>query len=204
MWLATRTRRKALFCVWAVATALALFSLWEWRTYRQGPDIAGSGEQWPNNQPSEQNFYPDPTAVGLTSKTQMCEKYPDTGKIAVGIKTGATEATQRLLPLLTTALSCVQEIMVFSDLEQELYGIKLYDVLSRFDESYKKSNPEFELYRQQKDFKASGREDKISELSRMRAPAREDFGKGKTAPWALDKYKFVPEVEMAYELQPGM
>ena len=64
-------------------------------------------------------------------------------------------------------------------------------------------NPEFEVYRQQRALKERGQGDKITELSQMPAPFREGFGSDMTAPWALDKYKFVPEVQMAYELQPG-
>ena len=133
----------------------------------------------------------------------MCERYPDPGNIALSIKTGATELVSRLGPLLNTTLSCINDLMIFSDLEDEFQGIKVHDVLSRFNESFKQANPAFELYYRQKELKALGREDEIPALANMPAPEREDYGRGKKAPWALDKYKFVPEVEMAYQLQPG-
>lgn len=70
--------------------------------------------------------------------------------------------------------------MIFSDFEQELHGIKVYDVLSRISKSNKEHNPEFELYWRQKALQKVGYEHMIAGLSRINAPFREDFGKGRT------------------------
>ena len=132
----------------------------------------------------------------------MCHKYPDSGDIAVSVKTGATEALKKLPATLSTSLSCVSNVMIFSDLEQTLGDVQIHDVLSNFSQKTLERNPDFELYRKQKELKTQNRESELETLSHMLAPPRDWRTKGKSASWGLDKYKFIPMVEAAYELQP--
>ena len=145
----------------------------------------------------------DPWRIHPGQETnEVCDAYQDIGDIAVSVKTGATEAPKKLPAILSTSLRCVEDVMVFSDLEQNLDGLKIHDVLSRVSPSVIENNAAFELYRKQKELVSLHREGEIEALANKPAPARDDWGKGKTAAWALDKYKFLPMLEMAYALQP--
>lgn len=136
------------------------------------------------------------------AEIQICDVYPDPGNIAISVKTGATEAAKKLPSLLNTSLSCVRDVMIFSDLAQTVAGHQLHDVLSRIAPAVRDNNSDFDIYRQQIVLQSKGREDDIPSLADMSAPPRTDWGRRRKAPWALDKYKFLPMLEMAYELQP--
>ena len=133
----------------------------------------------------------------------MCAEYPHTANIAISVKTGATEAFQKLPALLSTSLSCARDVMFFSDLEQNFGGLHLRDVLARISPAIRDNNPAFEIYQKQKELQSQHRENELPALADMPAPPRNDWGRGNKAAWALDKYKFLPMMEMAYELQPG-
>lgn len=138
-----------------------------------------------------------------TASAMMCAMYPDTGEIAVSLKTGATEAMKRLPAILETSLSCVKDVLVFSDLNQTYGNIEIHDVLSRFDPQAMKHNKDFDIYREQQHLQALGREDEIEGLASRPAHAEDWHTASHNAPWALDKYKFLHMLEMAWDLQPN-
>lgn len=142
---------------------------------------------------------------GPSRKTSLlCDLYPDTGDIAVSLKTGATTPSVKLNATLNTSLQCVQDLMVFSDLEQTLLSgsVHTQDVLANFPLAAMEHNPDFDLYRMQKEY---GQDDAriVAELSHLPSPPHEGQPEGHTAGWALDKYKFLRMIEIAYERQPG-
>jgi hypothetical protein len=135
---------------------------------------------------------------------QMCKHYPDDGTISVSIKTGATEPKKKLSAILDTSLSCAKDVMIFSDLNQTFNGIEIHDVLSRFTPEAMVGNQDFNIYRDQLELQAQNREDEIETLFAQRpAYVFHWHTLGHSAAWALDKYKFIHMLEMAYELQPG-
>lgn len=140
--------------------------------------------------------------AGHTSGQGICQLYPDNGDIAVTVKTGATEAFIKLPALLDTSLRCIQDVMVFSDLNQSLGRLQIHDVLSRFTPSAVEDNPDFDIYRMQQQLVAQQREDEIPSLAAMPAHSTGPETAGKSAAWRLDAYKFVHMLERAYELQP--
>src|ERR1700750_1116520 len=72
--------------------------------------------------------------TAATEKSRLCELYPDVGRIAVSVKTGASEAKQKVPEIPKTSLKCVKEPMIFSDLKEDLEnGVHIHDVLARFD-----------------------------------------------------------------------
>ncbi|KAK5171480.1 uncharacterized protein LTR77_004625 [Saxophila tyrrhenica] len=144
---------------------------------------------------------PSRDAMSEASRS-MCELYPDTGDIAVIIKTGAQEGLQNLPTTLRTSLSCVQNFSVLSDLNQTLGDIQIHDVLSRFSRPAMKGNKEFDIYWKQQRLQADGKESEIPSLSSIPAIERDWRTKGRTAGWALDKYKWLHMLDMAWDLQP--
>lgn len=122
--------------------------------------------------------------------------------IAFVTKTGATEAKDKLPPQLATCLSCVPDPLIFSDLDQTLGPYQIYDVLSRFSPEAMRGNPEFDIYYKQKELAIQGREEEIPALGELPILTYDWRTKGKSAAWALDKYKFLHSIERAWDYQP--
>ncbi|KAI0473248.1 glycosyltransferase family 31 protein [Xylariaceae sp. FL0804] len=131
---------------------------------------------------------------GLVDKyynsTGSCSDFPDTEGILLIMKTGATEAFDKLPTHLLTTLSCLPDFLVFSDMEQQIGSHHIYDALAEFEESAKAHNSEFDLYREQKECPVS---------QRSCVDAKADSQKA----WILDKYKFLPMVEQTWRMRPG-
>lgn len=62
------------------------------------------------------------------------------------MKTGATEAFAKLPEHLLTLSRCVPNLMIFSDLEQDIGTFHIYDAPSEVSDKYKNNNEDFELY----------------------------------------------------------
>ncbi|EGP87833.1 uncharacterized protein MYCGRDRAFT_24216, partial [Zymoseptoria tritici IPO323] len=129
-----------------------------------------------------------------------CGVHKDPGNISIIVKTGATVISERLPTLLLTSLRCVDNPLIFSDLEQEFGGHHVYDVLSNF--SRKEGNADFDLYRTQQEYAANGRQVDLPNLRELPIVSNDWRTKGKSAAWSLDKYKFLHMIDKAWELRP--
>lgn len=127
----------------------------------------------------------------------------DTSKIAISIKTGATEPRNKIPMQLLTFLRCVEDVHLFSDLEGTMGSHGIADTLGHFSEEETKYNPDFQLYRQQREYVEEGREVELESLSTIPIPYKDWRTAGKNAAWGLDKYKFLSMINQAGTLQPG-
>lgn len=119
---------------------------------------------------------------------RRCQAFADPGNIVFVIKTGATEVYEKLPTQLLTTLGCVQDFLLFSDLEERIGPYHIRDTLSDFNETLKETLPDFELYREQLEYRRTNQD--MANL------------KGDKA-WKLDKYKFLHLVEKAWLERPG-
>jgi hypothetical protein len=147
----------------------------------------------------------NPHILSIKSSTQapqlpQCPSSSTISNIVLSIKTGATEAFDKLPTQLLTILQCADTLLLFSDLEQDIHSIHIHDVLSRYDPEFLEGHADFELYRKQKEYQAEGRD--IQTLSTMTDSNSDWRTSGHNAAWALDKYKFLHMIERAWELQP--
>lgn len=130
-----------------------------------------------------------PIQAETVSPDPRCGSFFDPGNIQITIRTGATEAYEKLLPQLMTSFACAKRIEIFSDLEETIGAYHLHDALKDFDSEMKLNHPDFEVYRAQKEYQATGQD--IREL-----------GKKHKALWELDKYKFMHMVQKTWDLNP--
>ncbi|TKA30984.1 hypothetical protein B0A50_01952 [Salinomyces thailandicus] len=141
--------------------------------------------------------------AGHKGEDIFCDGVVDDGRIVVVVKTGATEALEKVPAQLATSLRCIAKPVIVSDLNQTVGRHQIHNVLAGADAGVIASNPDFEIYRKQQLLAKSGSLEDLPSLSTMPI-AKEDWRtKGKTAAWGLDKYKFLHMVEKAWELQPG-
>ena len=116
----------------------------------------------------------------------------------MSVKTGATEAAEKIPSLMQTSLRCAKHVLLFSDLEQDIESYHIHDALNSVAASIISNNPDFKFYRK---LKALWQEKgDISALKR--AKSAEDSSK--SAAWTLDKYKFFHVMEKSWEMKPDM
>ncbi|KAI0896669.1 glycosyltransferase family 31 protein [Annulohypoxylon nitens] len=124
------------------------------------------------------------------NSSNPCANFPDTDGVLLVMKTGATEAFDRIPTHLLTTLNCLPDFLIFSDMEQQVGPYHIYDALAEFEESAKAHNEDFDLYRDQKECPVS---------QKSCVDAKRDGQKA----WNLDKYKFLPIMEQTWKMRPG-
>tara|TARA_R110002003_G_scaffold1926_9_gene23769 strand:+ start:6826 stop:7992 length:1167 start_codon:yes stop_codon:yes gene_type:complete len=94
-----------------------------------------------------------------------------------------------------TTLRCVPNFVVYSDLEEDIQGHHVYDVLNEVSETLKASVQEFELYEQ---LRSRGRQGLNSTTHLGSGPS----GSLENPSWKLDRFKFLPMVNKALQHRP--
>lgn len=135
---------------------------------------------------------------GHPTNSDLCVPSPSAEKIVVAIKTGATEAEEKIPIQMQTTLRCVKNLLFFSDLEQTLGQYHLYDALDAVSASVADNNTDFNFYRKQQQLWRSDRN--ISILQGVRNPDCPDD----LAAWTLDKYKNIHILEKTWAMKPDM
>lgn len=120
----------------------------------------------------------------------VCASFPDTSGILLVMKTGASEAYKRLPTQLMTALKCLPDFLIFSDMDQHIAGYHIYDSLDTVLFEAKDGNSDFDLYRRQRACAVD-----LESCNKQGDPASEG--------WNLDKYKNTHMAEKTYQLRPG-
>ncbi|KAI8629800.1 glycosyltransferase family 31 protein [Xylariaceae sp. FL1651] len=133
--------------------------------------------------------------LSLRHTPLACPNSPLLNDVLVVVRTGATEVLQKLPIHFSTVLTCVPDYIIYSDLEEDVEGHHIVDVLDRISQDVKMNTPEFWLYNR---LRASGRD---------RLEYRTSFGSGPAGAldnpgWKLDKWKFLPMVFRALEYRP--
>jgi hypothetical protein len=134
-----------------------------------------------------------PVSNSITSQTTTptpkpnnpCDGFPDTSDILVVMKTGATEAYDKLPIHFMTTLKCMKDFIIFSDMEMHMAEHHLIDVLDQIGEDVRRDNQDFKLYETLKSFEHLGQDPRTLK----------DGGNG----WNLDKYKFLPMLVKTWE-----
>ncbi|KAH9859977.1 hypothetical protein IAQ61_011761 [Plenodomus lingam] len=127
---------------------------------------------------------------------EYCQRFPDPGNIAIAVKTGATEAAEKIPMLMRTPLRCAHNVVIYSDLEQEIAGYKLHDSLADIPESAMEGNSDFDFYKKLKEVQKYGQIESM--LKQMKNPRSSK----ELAAWTLDKYKQLHILEKLYAAHP--
>ncbi|GFF37723.1 isoform 2 of glycoprotein-N-acetylgalactosamine 3-beta-galactosyltransferase 1 [Aspergillus udagawae] len=121
-----------------------------------------------------------------------CPLLPGIEDVLVVMKTGVTEALDKVPVHFETTLRCIPNYVIFSDFEEEIAGVRIHDALSNMDPEVKRTVPDFDLYNrlQKLGRKGLGTQDFADE-------ANSAIGKPNNPGWKLDKWKFLPMVQEA-------
>ncbi|KAK4166838.1 beta-1,3-N-acetylglucosaminyltransferase radical fringe [Cladorrhinum sp. PSN259] len=148
-------------------------------------------------------FYPVAFDGDLENKTidEFCTSFPHhlTARIQPVLKMGHGENPKLVDAQLRTVSACFtnEELLIFSDLEQELHGRHVIDTLANLPQAYRNKDPndgpneDFDNY------------DKLQALAQAKKlnPGN-DPAAGRNG-WRLDKYKFLAEVERTWQMRPA-
>ena len=153
------------------------------------PPVAGN-EKEPTSDPSSSlnKGSSDSTSQPQSSrpsKPDECAGLPDLSDVLLVMKTGATEAYDKLPIHFVSTLKCVDDVIIFSDMNMNVDGYKVIDVLAELPERVREGNPDFDLYRTLKEYEVEHRDPR-------------DLKAG-TNGWNLDKYKFVPMLKKTWD-----
>jgi hypothetical protein len=129
-----------------------------------------------------------------------CNDLPGIEDVFVIVKTGATEVRPRLPQTLDVTLRCIPDFAVFSDFEENAFGVQIHDVLASYDEKIKSTHPDFALYRTMNKL---GSVSKLMPSDLIIEDAGNHNGHGSNAAWVLDKWKFAPAIDLALQLRPN-
>ncbi|KAF2968922.1 hypothetical protein GQX73_g4644 [Xylaria multiplex] len=124
-----------------------------------------------------------------------CPKSPLMKDVFVVIRTGATEAQEKLPVHFKTILTCVPDFIIYSDMDEIVDGHQVHDVLTEVNKTIKKTAPEFQLYNH------------LLTRGRDGLDYQTIFGSGPSGAldnpgWKLDKWKFLPMVDQAFRERP--
>lgn len=140
----------------------------------------------------------DKESMDAMLEQERCAKLRhDMDGVFVVLKTGATEALEKVPIHLRTTLQCVPQFAVFSDYEEDIEGVRTYNVLSNVTEQTMRREPEFEIYHHLQQVGRSGLTD-----DDFGSHTNGPFGKVDNPGWKLDKWKFLPMIDAALEVRP--
>ncbi|KAL4866728.1 hypothetical protein BDV12DRAFT_172545 [Aspergillus spectabilis] len=125
-----------------------------------------------------------------------CPSLPGIENVLVVLKTGVTEAHDKLPIHRNTTLRCIPNYIVWSDYEEEIADIPVHDVLYN-ESSHLHQLPDFNLYTR---VRSHGR-NALTDKDLSDDPST-PFGKSNPG-WKLDKWKFVPMIEHTYRTDPN-
>ena len=197
-YLPTMSRRDCVIFTCVAAFLLVSVSFYstfngnnDWRIldrYRKPSDHPPSSTlPTPYNASAEENREEAPTAIPVLPQ---CRNFPDgTSDIMLVMKTGATAAFNRLPIHLFTTLECLDDFLLFSDMEQMIGDRKIYNALDEVSDVVKNGNSDFDLYRQLQEYQKIGGNPLLLGSD----------NKG----WNLDKYKFIHMIVKTYRMRPN-
>ena len=133
-----------------------------------------------------------------SQSSDFCQSLGPRDNVVVAVKTGATEAADKIPGQVQTVLRCAKHILFFSDLEQDIGKYHLYDSLDNVSATVVESNVDFKFY--QKQSQVWRDEHSISAVKGAKNPEKPTD----LAAWTLDKYKNIHIVEKTWAAKPGM
>lgn len=198
------TRSRILLCLVAVVLTWALlanyFTLGEHYIPAQRishPAAAAEEDQQPSHSVSSDASPPQISA----SPSVPCQSLHGFEDIFLVVRTGASEALEKLPVHLETTLRCLpkQSYGIWSDLEETIQGFHVGDALDEVSPSIIEQHADFDYYRR---LQEKGRAAFSAEEQAAWASAPNSASGRNTPGWKLDKWKFLPLAKKAYDQRP--
>lgn len=149
------------------------------------------GPQWPL-------FAQDSSTVAREDDGDfLCPPMPGIDDVLVVLKTGVTEALEKVPVHLRTTFRCIPHYVVFSDFAETIGGVQVHDVLRGVDDEVKQTVPDFNLYNRLRLYGRTGLLPSDNTQEENGA-----FGMPNNPGWKLDKWKFLPMIDESLQRKP--
>ncbi|EHA23543.1 hypothetical protein CBS147343_1046 [Aspergillus niger] len=135
---------------------------------------------------------PQSTPQSAPNEPPECPPLEGIEDVLVVMKTGVTEALDKVPVHFQTTLRCVPNYIIFSDFEEEIEGVKIHDALRTMDSTVRDTVADFNLYNRLREQGRAG-----LESADFADEANSNIGKPNNPGWKLDKWKFLPMVQQA-------
>ncbi|KAI4622729.1 uncharacterized protein J4E87_006296 [Alternaria ethzedia] len=146
-------------------------------------------------------FHAAKTSAHEHPQELFCPQSKLADDVLVVLRTGATESLEKVPVHLRTTLRCVPHYVIHSDLEEEIDGHVVHDVLEGVSEETKKTNDDFKLYHQLQEHGRRGvKQQEV--LTSLSGSSQGDYLRTDNDGWQLDKWKFLPMIDQALEEKP--
>lgn len=145
------------------------------------------------SQGSSSSKEPNITQIDLAS---ACRPLPGIEDVLVILKTGITEAQDKIPVHIRTTLRCIPHKLIVSDFEEDIAGLRTRDVFRNASQSMLSSN-DFAMYHRAK----SGGRAGLLQQDHTKV-ANGPSGMADNPGWKLDKWKFLPMVQEARAYRP--
>lgn len=149
-----------------------------------------------------------PSSFGRHTKPQVlsedgfCSQSKLVDDVLVVLRTGATQSREKVPVHLKTTLRCVANFVLFSDLEEEIEGHAVHDVLRGVSEATRKEHEDFKLYHHLQEHGRNGLADQ-KVINPPSGSSKGDYLNTENDGWKLDKWKFLPMIDQAFEKMPN-
>lgn len=132
----------------------------------------------------------------------FCSQSEIADDVLVVLRTGATESRQRVPVHFKTTLRCVPNFVVLSDFDEEIEGYPVHDVLGGVTDSMKEKHEDFKLYHHLQEHGRKGLADQ-KVITTQSGSSKGDYLNTENDGWKLDKWKFLPMIDHAYQKMPN-
>ncbi|KAF2798962.1 glycosyltransferase family 31 protein [Melanomma pulvis-pyrius CBS 109.77] len=143
--------------------------------------------------------YTKPSA--LPNRDIFCSQSELADDVLVVLRTGATESREKLPVHFRTTLRCVPHFVLFSDMDEEIEGHAVHDVLGGVSEETRKEHKDFNLYSHLRRHGRQGLEGQ-KVITAQSGSSKGDYLNTDAKGWALDKFKFLPMIDSSIQEMP--
>lgn len=183
------SRRRFSRRVAAVAAALALLFLYHVFSLQSNLQRPSSTTSSSGSDSSLENVGGEPEP--------FCPPLPGIDDVLVVMKTGVTEAKDKVPIHFSTTLRCIPHYVIYSDFDEEIEGVQIHDVLKHMDPEVTRQVADFNIYNR---LVRNGR--KGLEEDDFADEVNSSLGKPNNPGWKLDKWKFLPMAQEALKHKP--
>lgn len=143
-------------------------------------------------------------ADAQTRLAEFCPEVAGVEDVLYIIKTGATEALERLPAHIRTTMQCWPNVMILSDFGETIENVTIHDALDGIHDDIRLNHTDFDIWRRLKD---EGRQSLTTQdfiVSTTNESPSTDGGDLRNPGWKIDKYKNLPMVEKAFRRHPNL
>ncbi|KAF2277078.1 uncharacterized protein EI97DRAFT_375589 [Westerdykella ornata] len=140
-------------------------------------------------------------ATNSSGGDAFCSQSPLSDDVLIVLRTGATSSRERVPVHFRTTLRCAPHFVVLSDLDEEIDGHAVHDVLLDVSEDTKRTHEDFKLYHHLQEHGRDGLpQQKV--LTTQSGSFKGDYLNTENKGWRLDKWKFLPMIDRAFHSMP--